>query len=67
MFILYYFSQLDYIPRLMWQGQVLGNKTWSIAPVPECDHVCHKFDYYVEPGDVGGYINDYISSTSKKS
>ncbi|XP_026737837.1 uncharacterized protein LOC113501050 [Trichoplusia ni] len=43
---------LDYIPRLMWQGQVLGNKTWSIAPVPECDHVCHKFDYYVEPGDV---------------
>ncbi|KAG7295923.1 hypothetical protein JYU34_021013 [Plutella xylostella] len=43
---------LDYIPRLMWQGQVSGNKTWAIAPVPECDSVCHKFQYYVEPGDV---------------
>ncbi|KOB75635.1 Uncharacterized protein OBRU01_07207 [Operophtera brumata] len=43
---------LDYIPRLMWQGQVKGNKTWSLAPVPECDHICHKFQYYVEPGDI---------------
>ncbi|XP_023949605.2 uncharacterized protein LOC112054156 [Bicyclus anynana] len=43
---------LDYIPRLMWQGQVKGNKTWSVAPVPECEHVCNKFKYYVEPGDV---------------
>lgn len=46
--------QLDYISRLMWQGQVQGNKTWFVAPVPECDHLCHKFQYYVEPGDVGG-------------
>lgn len=45
--------QLDYIPRLMWQGQVKGNKSWSVVPVPECEHVCQKFDYYVEPGDVG--------------
>ncbi|XP_034831128.1 uncharacterized protein [Maniola hyperantus] len=43
---------LDYIPRLMWQGQVKGNKTWSVVPVPECEHVCHEFQYYVEPGDV---------------
>ncbi|XP_049874301.1 uncharacterized protein LOC126372531 isoform X2 [Pectinophora gossypiella] len=43
---------LDYIPRLMWQGQVKGNKTWSIAPVLECDHICQKFDFYVEAGDV---------------
>ncbi|XP_068618759.1 uncharacterized protein [Battus philenor] len=43
---------LDYIPRLMWQGQIKGSKIWSIAPVPECEHMCHKFQYYVEPGDV---------------
>lgn len=43
---------LDYIPRLMWQGQVSGRKTWLLAPVPECDHVCQKFQFYVEPGDV---------------
>ncbi|XP_028178337.1 uncharacterized protein LOC114365848 [Ostrinia furnacalis] len=43
---------LDYIPRLMWQGQVKGNKLWTIAPVPECDHVCSRISYYVEPGDV---------------
>lgn len=43
---------LDYIPRLMWQGQVKGNKSWHIAPVPECEDVCTQFKYYVEPGDV---------------
>ncbi|CAH0729926.1 unnamed protein product, partial [Brenthis ino] len=43
---------LDYIPRLMWQGQVKGNKTWTVVPVPECEDVCQKFQYYVEPGDV---------------
>lgn len=37
-----------------------GNKTWSVVPVPECDHVCHKFQYYVEPGDVGGYKKMYM-------
>lgn len=50
------YSQLDYISRLMWQGQVQGSKTWSLAPVPECDHVCSKFEYHVEAGDVGLYI-----------
>ncbi|CAH2090955.1 unnamed protein product [Euphydryas editha] len=43
---------LDYIPRLMWQGQVRGNKTWTVVPVPECEHICNNFQYYVEPGDV---------------
>ncbi|XP_038223513.1 uncharacterized protein LOC119840825 isoform X2 [Zerene cesonia] len=43
---------LDYIERLMWQGQVKGMKKWSVAPVPECEHVCHKFKFYVEPLDI---------------
>ncbi|XP_041986802.1 uncharacterized protein LOC121738661 [Aricia agestis] len=43
---------LDYIPRLMWQGQVRGRKNWIIAPVPECEHECQRIEYYVEPGDV---------------
>lgn len=43
---------LDYISRLMWQGQVSGNKIWSIAPVPECDHVCNGLEFYVEKGDI---------------
>ncbi|XP_015516883.2 uncharacterized protein [Neodiprion pinetum] len=43
---------LDYIPRLMWQGQVLGSKTWSVAPTPECDKVCKKFDFSVNAGDI---------------
>ncbi|XP_014368902.2 uncharacterized protein LOC106719152 [Papilio machaon] len=43
---------LDYIPRLMWQGQIKGSKNWSIAPVPECEQICHKFQFYVESGDV---------------
>lgn len=37
----------------MWQGQIKGNKTWNLAPIPECDHVCKPFTFYVEPGDAG--------------
>ncbi|CAG4962668.1 unnamed protein product [Colias eurytheme] len=43
---------LDYIERLMWQGQVKGMKMWSVAPVPECENVCHMFKFYVEPLDI---------------
>ncbi|EDW79298.1 uncharacterized protein Dwil_GK25450 [Drosophila willistoni] len=42
---------LEYIPRLMWQAQLLGNKSWFLAPAPECDHQCQSFSFYVEPGD----------------
>lgn len=43
---------LDYISRLMWQGQILGSKTWSVAPTPECDNVCQRFNFSVDAGDV---------------
>ncbi|XP_015593936.1 uncharacterized protein LOC107267143 [Cephus cinctus] len=43
---------LDYIPRLMWQAQILGSKTWTVAPTPECDRVCRKFDFSVGSGDI---------------
>ncbi|XP_055310867.1 uncharacterized protein LOC129573790 isoform X2 [Sitodiplosis mosellana] len=42
---------LDYIPRLMWQAQLQGNKTWFISPTPECDSKCSSFSFYVEAGD----------------
>ncbi|XP_055705028.1 uncharacterized protein LOC129802864 [Phlebotomus papatasi] len=42
---------LDYIPRLMWQAQLRGNKSWVLAPTPECDSQCKSFSFYVEPGD----------------
>ncbi|KAL1375084.1 hypothetical protein pipiens_017716 [Culex pipiens pipiens] len=42
---------IDYIPRLMWQAQLRGNKTWILAPTPECDNECKSFSFYVEPGD----------------
>ncbi|XP_012268100.2 uncharacterized protein LOC105693032 [Athalia rosae] len=43
---------LDYISRLMWQGQILGSKTWSVVPTPECGNVCNSFDFSVDAGDV---------------
>ncbi|OAD52581.1 hypothetical protein WN48_00740 [Eufriesea mexicana] len=43
---------LDYISRLMWQGQIIGNKTWSVAPTPECDNVCVPFNFTVYAGDI---------------
>ncbi|GLV39451.1 uncharacterized protein CBL_13330 [Carabus blaptoides fortunei] len=42
---------LDFISRLMWQAQLLGNKTWHLIPSPECEDVCDSFKFYVEPGD----------------
>ncbi|KAJ6647456.1 hypothetical protein Bhyg_02679 [Pseudolycoriella hygida] len=42
---------LDYIPRLMWQAQLRGNKTWTLAPTPECSSICDQFTFYVESGD----------------
>lgn len=45
------FAQLDYIPRLMWQAQIRGNKNWTVSPTPECDMKCSSFSFYVEPGD----------------
>lgn len=36
----------------MWQAQLgKGNKTWIVAPTPECETVCDSFSFYVEPGD----------------
>ncbi|CAL7939557.1 unnamed protein product [Xylocopa violacea] len=43
---------LDYISRLMWQGQIIGNKTWTVAPTPECDDVCTRFNFTVYAGDI---------------
>ncbi|KZC13473.1 hypothetical protein WN55_05024 [Dufourea novaeangliae] len=43
---------LDYISRLMWQGQILGNKIWTVAPTPECDNICKHFNFTVYAGDI---------------
>ncbi|KAK2584936.1 hypothetical protein KPH14_002530 [Odynerus spinipes] len=43
---------LDYISRLMWQGQILGNKIWIVAPTPECDNICKQFNFSVDTGDI---------------
>ena len=36
----------------MWQGQIIGSKTWTVAPTPECDGVCKKFKFFVDTGDI---------------
>lgn len=36
----------------MWQGQILGSKTWTVAPTPECEDVCKPFNFSVATGDV---------------
>lgn len=39
----------------MWQAQLRGNKSWTLAPTPECDADCKSFSFYVEPGDTGKF------------
>uniref|UniRef100_A0A6V7M8L3 Uncharacterized protein n=1 Tax=Bracon brevicornis TaxID=1563983 RepID=A0A6V7M8L3_9HYME len=43
---------MDYIPRLMWQGQLIGDKIWTVAPTPECDKICNTFSFSVNSGDI---------------
>jgi hypothetical protein len=43
--------QSDYNSRLIWQAQLQGNKTWILAPLPECDEVCSSFSFFSEAGD----------------
>ncbi|XP_011862601.1 PREDICTED: uncharacterized protein LOC105559128 [Vollenhovia emeryi] len=43
---------LDYISRLMWQAQVIGSKTWIVAPTPECESECKSFKFSVDVTDV---------------
>jgi hypothetical protein len=42
---------LDYIERLMFQAQLKGNKSWIVAPTPECDSLCNSFTFFVEEND----------------
>lgn len=43
---------LDYISRLMWQAQIIGTKTWIVAPTPECDSECTSFKFTVDAADI---------------
>lgn len=36
----------------MWQAQVIGSKTWTVAPTPECDSECKSFKFSVNVTDV---------------
>ncbi len=35
-----------------WQAQLVGRKTWSLYPPPECEHKCQAFNVTMETGDV---------------
>ncbi|XP_074644730.1 bifunctional arginine demethylase and lysyl-hydroxylase JMJD6-A-like [Tubulanus polymorphus] len=43
---------LDTVQRPSWQAQVSGRKTWSLAPVPECENICAEMKVTVETGDI---------------
>lgn len=46
------FIHLDYVQRPSWQAQISGEKTWSLIPTPECEHVCHSMNITVQKGDI---------------
>jgi hypothetical protein len=46
------YMHLDNVQLSSWQAQVRGKKTWILAPVPECEHVCHKMNATMNTGDM---------------
>lgn len=44
--------QLDLVALPSWQAQLRGKKTWTVAPQPECEHICHTFNVTVNTGDL---------------
>ncbi|KAK3090225.1 hypothetical protein FSP39_010199 [Pinctada imbricata] len=46
------FVHLDYVQRPSWQAQISGEKTWTLIPTPECEHVCYSMNVTVSKGDI---------------
>ena len=43
-----------------WQAQLSGTKIWTLAPPPECEHVCQSFNITVNKGDISKCIHNLI-------
>lgn len=46
------FMHIDQVMHSSWQAQLKGVKTWTVAPQPECEAVCAKFNITVNTGDM---------------
>ena len=44
--------QIDTVGLPSWQAQLIGKKTWTLVPPPECQDVCHAFNVTMSVGDV---------------
>lgn len=53
--LIYNILQLDYVQRPSWQAQISGEKTWTLIPTPECEHVCTALNVTVSKGDISKY------------
>ena len=39
-----------------WQAQLSGTKTWTLIPLPECEHKCDSINITVEQGDISKFF-----------
>lgn len=43
---------IDSVGLPTWQAQLSGTKTWTLLPLPECEHKCDSINITVEQGDI---------------
>ncbi|XP_019644361.1 PREDICTED: bifunctional arginine demethylase and lysyl-hydroxylase JMJD6-like [Branchiostoma belcheri] len=43
---------IDHVDRPSWQAMILGSKTWTLIPPPECEDVCYTFNITLNQGDI---------------
>ena len=48
--------QIDSVGLPTWQAQLSGTKTWTLIPLPECEHKCDSINITVEQGDISKFF-----------
>ncbi|XP_033109933.1 uncharacterized protein LOC117111167 [Anneissia japonica] len=43
---------IDTVDLPSWQAQILGRKTWTLTPPPECEHICQTINATLNQGDI---------------
>ncbi|XP_071963180.1 uncharacterized protein [Antedon mediterranea] len=43
---------IDSVELPSWQAQIMGSKTWTLTPPPECENVCQTISATLNPGDI---------------
>ena len=55
--------QVDNVEKPSWQAQIVGSKTWTLIPMPECESQCPgRMEITMKRGDIRKCVGLYAAS-----